>query len=65
MKEPKAKLVLNTRTFEIAEMTKSWFGNIIWLVEYNDIPKGSLAGYPHLIFDDDERFKHYKIIGDV
>lgn len=60
-----ALVVINRKTAELAEMTHSWFGLVIWLMEFNDIPEGTRATYPYLIYDDDKRFKDYDVIGEL
>lgn len=59
----KAQAVMHKKTGDLKEMTKSWMGWVIWLMDYDKIPKGSLAVWPYLIYNDDVRFKDYEIVG--
>ena len=61
----RAKIVMNTKTAELAEMTKSWMGLVIWLLEFDDIPDGVIATFPYVIYQDDPNFKDWKVIGDL
>lgn len=63
--EPKAWAVINKKTGELAEMTRSWFGEIIWLVDFDLIPKDVIAGRPYLLFNDTIEFKDYEVLGDL
>lgn len=65
MKEPDGLLVIHKSTHAVAEMTQSWMGLVIWLVEFTKIPKNSLAVRPWVIYDDDDDFKNWLVIGEL
>ena len=62
----KSKVVMNKYTGDLAELTNNYlFGKIIWIVEYDKIPKGSMLLGKYIIFNDEKRFKDYEVIGNI
>lgn len=60
-----ANVVMHKRSGELKEMTKSWMGYVIWMAEYDDIPKHAICIWPYVIYDDEKRFNDYVILGDL
>ena len=59
-------VVMHKKTGVLAELQLgSWFGKIIWLVDYDEIPKGAIACDPYLIYNDDKRFNDYESLGEL
>jgi hypothetical protein len=62
-KSKKHKVMMNIKNGDLAEMTRSWFGDVIWLVDFESINPGTIAKFPIVIYSDDERFNDYVQIG--
>jgi DNA gyrase inhibitor GyrI len=60
-----ALVAIHKKEGGLVEVTKSWIGLVIWLQEYDLIPKGSVAIWPYVIYHDDPRFNDYEIIGSL
>lgn len=59
------KVVMHKKTGDLKEMSYNLdFGNIIWLLDYDEIPKDSKVS-SCCIFSDDKRFKEYEIISEL
>lgn len=59
------RVFMHKKTGELVEVTKSWFGVVIWLKDY-DLMNPYLPPEPFTcIFDDDRRFKHYIDLGEL
>lgn len=58
-------VVIHKKTGKLAEMTKTWMGFVIWLVEFDDLPKDTLCIWPHVLYDDDVRFQNYELVGGL
>ena len=57
--------VMQKETGELKEMTYNLdFGQIIWLEDYDAIPKSAKVG-KFVIFSDDKRFKEYESLGNL
>lgn len=59
-----SKVMMHKKTGKLVEMTDSWFGKVIWLVDFDYLNPYEIAAFPSVIYDDDKRFKNYIEIGD-
>lgn len=57
-------IVMHKETGQLAELTKSWFGYIIWLKDFEELPN-DMTYLDYVIFDDDKRFKQYEVLGEL
>ncbi len=59
------KIVMHKKTGELKEMTESFLGQVIWLVDYDKIPSNKIACFPYVIYDDNIMFNDYETLGDL
>lgn len=60
------KVVMHKETGELAELQeKSFFGAVIWLMDYDTIKPHILAVPPFLLYDDDNEFRNFIVLGEL
>lgn len=58
-------VVMHKETGDSKEMTyNNFWGQVIWLYEYDCIPKNEIVS-KYVIFNDDKRFKEYESLGGL
>lgn len=60
------KVVMHKETGDLAELQeKSFFGAVIWLMDYETIKPHTLAVPPFLLYDDSSEFQNFILLGDL